>query len=183
MATSFELIYAPEDERALFQFLAPMEFAVWPERIPPGWRPFPANAAAVDRFDALGGTGLYLTAERFAPLETHTVKRGKDKGTIEIDETQSPVIHYERTVPDENGVWVAGHLWTALDISGDARFHPAFPDAFRKLVLALREFVASKSHRSKPGGYFIGMAAARAYKAGTRFREPGHKGREVVPHR
>jgi len=183
MATTFELILAPEDERALFTFLAPMELDVWPETIPRDWKTFPANADAVSRFDALPDTGMYLAAPRFAPLVTRTVKRGKDKGTIELDETQSPVIHFERTLPDEDGVWIAGHLWTQVDLSGDARFHPAFPDAFRKLIVALREYVAKNSHRSKPGGYFVGMHAARAHKAGRRFREPGHRGRAIIPHR
>ena len=62
----------------------------------------------------------YLAAERLGPVIVHPVKRGPDKGMLAIEEVPSPVFHYERSVPNDEGELVSGRLWAELDVTDDA---------------------------------------------------------------
>lgn len=173
MATTFPLVFAPDDERQFFTFLEPFGLTLYPELVPPRWKPIPVNPAACDLLDE---PAYYLAAEALAPVQIDVVKRGKNRGLLMIDETQSPVIHYERSVFDEDGALRSGRLWTWADFTGDARRDPAFPEHFRRMWLQIHEYLKTKCHRSQPAGWVVGPHAARLAKAGTVLRESGHKG-------
>lgn len=178
MASTIDLVLAPHDEEQLFVFLEQWNLVVYPELIPPGYTPFPADRSAVER---LTDDAYYLAAEHIAPVQAYETKRGKNRGLLVIQETESPVIHYTRSVLDENGVLQAGRLWTELS-PGEVEKHPARPEAYRKIWMALREYV-NQFRRSRPAGWFIGPEAARKAKAGLKLREAGHKGKALEPFR
>lgn len=181
MPTLIPFVLAPDDEKQLFDFLARFELTVYPERVPRDWKPFVANAENASRLDL---DAYYLAAERDgATLVSRFVKRGKEVGTIEIDETESPVLHYARSVFDEQGRLRSGRLWTYIDLVGDAKRTPAFPESYRRMWLQIAEYVKVRCHRSQPAGWYIGHAAARLSKAGTELREAGRKGAELKPYR
>jgi hypothetical protein len=173
LPTTIPFVFAPEDEKQFCAFLAPYALAVYPDRVPGGWKPFVLDASSAARLD---GEGYYLAAEQFAPVQMRFVKRGKEKGTQEIDETNSPVLHYLRSHVDEAGQLRSGRLWCELNLTGDMQKNPAFPDAFRRMLVQLREFLQTRCHRSTPAGWLIGPQAARLAKAGTLLREEGRKG-------
>lgn len=178
MPTNLPLVFAPEDEKQFFGFLAPLELECYPARIPPGFQPFLATAATAA---TLEGEAWYLAAARFAPVEVRAIKKGRDRGFLEIDETNSPVIHYERSLFDEAGQLRSGRLWTFLDLTGDADRNPAFPDGFRRLFLKIRDHLVGHCRKSDPAGFLVGPGAARLWKAGTPLRESGRKGGLLEP--
>ena len=181
MASTIEFVLAPEDEKQLFEMLSRFDLTVYPDRTPPDWKP---PKVAPGCLDGLELASCYLAAEGLGPLEVRVVKRGKDAGTIEINESESPVLHYERSVYDEDGALRSGRLWTWLDLEGDIRRNPAFPEQFRRMWIAIREYLQSaRLHKSTPPGWFIGPHAARLHKAGTVLREAGHKGRVLKPYK
>lgn len=179
MASTIHLVLAPQDEEQLFTFLEPWNLVVYPELIPPDYTPFPADRSAVER---LTDEAYYLAAEHVAPVHAYETKRGKNRGMLVIEETESPVIHYTRSVLDDGGVLQAGRLWTALSLN-EIDKHPARSEAFRKIWVALREYVVHGYRRSRPAGWFIGPEAARKAKSGLKLREAGHKGKALTPFR
>src|SRR5919197_5667353 len=118
MAATLHYFMLPEDERALFRVLARHELTVYPEFVPPGYAP---PAADEDVLPSLDAAAYYLAAERLGPVIAHPVKRGPDKGLLVIEEVPSPVIHYERSLPNEEGELVGGRLWAELDVTDDPR--------------------------------------------------------------
>jgi hypothetical protein len=178
--TVIPFVFAPEDEKQFCAFVAPFALTVYPDRVPAGWQPFLLDTSTQDRLD---GPGYYLAAERLADVQLRLVKRGKDKGTQEIDETASPVLHYLRSQFESEGQLRSGRLWCELNLSGDMQRNPAFPDAFRRMLVQVREFLQTRCHRSSPAGFLVGPQAARLWKAGTPLREEGRKGGLLKPYK
>lgn len=179
MASTIRFILAPEDEKELFEMLSRYEMTLYPERIPPGYVAPKVEPACLEGLEV---ESCYLAAENLGPLHLHVVKRGKAAGTSEIDESQSPVIHYERCVIDDEGALRAGRMWMWLDIGGDARRNPAFPDALRNVWLKVRDFIQSRSTKSQPDGWFVGPHAVEAHENGTVLKDAGHRPRVLKPY-
>lgn len=174
MAATLRYFTLPEDELALFRFLAPRSLTVYPELIPPGYAPPAADEAVVARLDA---SAYYLAMERLGPVIVHPVKRGRDRGMLEIEEVPSPVFHYERSLRNEEGELVSGRLWAELDVTDDATSRKGKPLALRKAFEEIRDFFHKSWRRSDPKGFWVGPAAAAAWKReGLVLREAGHRG-------
>jgi hypothetical protein len=176
MAATVHYFMLPEDERAFFRQLARHEITLYPEIVPPDWV---APRATDELVASLDRDAYYLALERLAPVIVHTVKRGKDKGCLKIEEVPSPVFHYERSIRNEDGELVGGRLWAELDVTElpaerEARYKPG---ALRGIFRDLEEHLRKTFRRSDPKGWWVGPAAARAWKSeGLVLREPGHKG-------
>lgn len=177
MAATLHYFMLPEDERAFFRALDRHELTLYPEVVPADWKAPRAQDTVVASLDR---DAYYLAVERVAPVIVHAVKRGRDKGLLKIEEIPSPVFHYERSVPNEDGELVGGRLWAELDVTelpaaSDARYKPT---ALRAIFRDVEEHLRKTFRRSDPKGYWVGPAAARAWKSsGLVLREPGHKGR------
>jgi hypothetical protein len=180
MPTAIDIVFAPEDEAQLFEFLERFHLTVYPDRIPPGYSPFLVRRDTAAR---LVEPSYYLAAEEVGPIQVRTVKKGRDRGATRIDETSSPVIHYDRSIKDELGQLRSGQLWTELNITGDVQRNSAFPDTYRRVWLQMREHLISRCHRSNPPGYLVGIQAARLARAGLVLREAGRKGDLLEVHK
>jgi hypothetical protein len=175
VATKLQYFMLPDDERALFRILARQGLTVYPELVPPGWTP---PAAGEEALPALDGSAYYLAAERLGPVVVHPVKRGPDKGLLVIEEVPSPVFHYERSLPNDAGELVGGRLWAELDITDDPNSRLGKHRGLRATFEDVHAFLRKTFRHSDPKGYWVGPAAARAWKTdGLVLREPGHKGR------
>jgi hypothetical protein len=174
MGATLHYFTLPADERALFRLLARHQLTLYPEIVPPGYVPVPVDDNAVARLE---DTAYYLAAERLGPVIVHPVKRGPNKGMLEIEEIPSPVLHYERSVRNEEGELVAGRLWGELDVTDDPNDRRGKPRALRLLFDELIEDFRKSWRRSEPKGWWVGPAAALACKRGELvLREAGHKG-------
>jgi len=174
MASTLAYFMLPEDELALFRQLARHEITVYPELIPPGYAPPRADADAVARLDQ---PAYYLALERLGPVVVHQLKRGPDKGMLEIEEIPSPVLHYERSLPNEAGELVGGRIWGELEVADRAEA-TGKPRALRHLFDDINAWFRKGWRRSDPKGWWVGPKAAEAWKRrGLVLREPGHKGR------
>jgi len=178
MPVTLSYFMLPEDERAFFRMLAPKGLTLYPEVFPAGTAGRPADERAPE---ALEGEAYYLAAESLGPLVVRPLRRGRDKGLLEIEEVPSPVIHYERSVPGEAGELVGGRLWAELDVTDDPRSKLGKPLALRRIFEDVHAFFRKSWRRSEPKGWWVGPAAAAAWKSGRLvLREPGHKGRAVA---
>jgi hypothetical protein len=176
MAATLQYFMLPEDERALFRILARHALTVYPELVPPAYAP---PAAGEEVLPSLEASAYYLAAERLGPVVVHAVKRGPDKGLLVIEAVPSPVLHYERSLKNEQGELVGGRLWAELDVTDDphARGHGKHR-GLRSTFEEIHTWLRKTFRRSDPKGYWVGPAAARAWKSdGLVLREPGHKGR------
>ncbi len=174
MAATLRYFMLPEDERALFRMLARQQLTLYPELIAPGYAPVAADERAVD---GLAAEADYLAAERLGPVTVHPVKRGPDKGMLVIEEIPSPVFHYERSIRNEDGELVGGRLWAELVVSDDPSSRSGKHQALRAIFEEIHGWLRKTFRRSDPKGWWIGPAAARAWKSGQLvLREPGHKG-------
>ena len=178
MPTVFPFVFAPEDEKQFCTFLGQFDLQVYPDRIPPDWQPFKLDGSTASRLDA---PGYYLAAPHLAEMRMRPVKRGREKGHQEIDETGSPVLHYLRSYTDEKGELRSGRLWCELNLNGDMQRNPAFPEPFRRILVLIREQLHTRGHRSDPSGFVIGAQAARLAKNGLVLREEGRKGGVLKP--
>lgn len=177
MAATLHYFMLPEDERALFRHLERRELTVYPELVPPGWE---APRVAPDLVGSLELPAYYLALERLGPVIVHPVKRGKDRGMLEIEEIPSPVFHYERSVRNEEGELVAGRLWAELDVTDDANTRIGKPLALKSLFQEIHDLFRKNWRRSDPKGFWVGPTAGAAWKRGElKLREAGHKGRLV----
>jgi hypothetical protein len=175
MAATLHYFTLPDDERALFRVLARFELTVWPDLIPPG---HVAPRAGEELVPALDRDAYYLAAERLGPVVVHPVKRGPDKGMLVIEEIPSPVIHYERSRLDEKGELVGGRLWAELDVTDDPHSKEGKHRGLRSIFQEVHDWMRKTFRRSDPKGFWVGPAAARAWKSdGLVLREPGHKGK------
>jgi hypothetical protein len=171
--TAIPFVFAPEDEKQFCTFLAQYELTAYPNRISPDFVSFHVNGQTSAQLEE---PAYYFAAEKWGELKTRNIKRGKDRGFFEIDETASPVIHIYRSVYDEEGQLRSGRLWCELNLIGDVQRNEAFNEPFRRMLLNIREHFHLRCHRSDPSGWFIGAQAARLAKAGTILREEGRKG-------
>lgn len=167
----------PEDERGLFRLLARRELTLYPELVPPGFVPIPMNGDAVDRLDA---PSWYIAAERLGPVVVHPVKRGPDRGMLAIEEIPSPVLHYERSLPNEKGELVSGRIWAELAITDAPDNRREKPQGLRRIFEEIQQYFRKSWRRSEPKGFWVGPKAAAAWKRKELvLREEGHKGGEV----
>jgi hypothetical protein len=177
MPATLQYFALPEDERALFRVLARYQLTLYPELIAPGYAAPLADESAVAGLDE---EAYYLAAERLGPVVVHPVKKGPDRGKVVIEEIPSPVFHYQRSLRNEAGELVAGRLWAELDVADDPRSRAGKPRALRVIFEELHVWLRKTFRRSEPKGWWVGPAAARAWKSeGLVLREAGHKGRLV----
>jgi len=177
LALQLPFFMAREDELDLFRRLEPRELALWPEFVPRGYS---APRLRAELAQGLDGEAYYLA---LGDVQAHPVKRGPSRGLLKIDEVLSPVIHFQRSLPDEEGELRSGHFWAELEASGDLSRLGGKPPAFHRLVRELQEILKGRYRRSQPAGFYIGPAAARLAQAGTPLRVAGRKGGLVVPFR
>ena len=177
MAATLHYFMVPEDERALFRQLTRRELTLWPELIPPDHVPIRLDEHAVEKLE---GPSWYIAAERLGPVIVHPIKRGPDKGMLEIEEVPSPVFHYERSVRNDAGELVAGRLWAELDVTDDAEDRRGKPLALKSLFQEVHDWFRKGWRRSDPKGFWVGPHAAALWKRDELvLREAGHKGREI----
>ena len=150
MGATLHYFMLPADEVALFRFLARQGLTLYPELVPPGYT---APAANEQVLAGLGDSAYYLAAERLGPVIAQPVKRGPNK-----------VLHYERSSRNDAGELVAGRLWAELDVTDNptSRFgkHRGLRATFEEIHVWLRK----SFRRSEPKGFWVGPAAARAWK-------------------
>jgi hypothetical protein len=174
MAATLNYFMLPQDEVALFRILAPHGITVYPELIPPGFKARTADEAVVATLEF---EAYYLAVERMGPVVVHPIKRGPNKGMMEIEEVPSPVFHYERSVRNEREELVSGRLWAELDITNDANSRKGKPLTLRKIFQDVEHYFHKSWRRSDPKGFWVGPAAATAWKReGLVLRESGHTG-------
>jgi len=175
MAATLDLFLLPDDERALIRQLARHRLTLYPERVPPGYQ-----AQAVTEGLALDAEAYYLAAEHLGPVIVRPVKRGPNRGLLEIEEVPSPVIHFRRSLPNEAGELVGGRLWVELNLTDAATSQPGKPWALRQIFDDLQAWCRKALRRGHPPGHWVGPRAAEAWKRGALvLREPGHRGRAV----
>jgi hypothetical protein len=168
---------APEDEVDFFRRLEPRGLDLYPEFVPRG-----AGAAKVsaEAAQALDGDAYYLA---LGDVQAYPIKRGPAKGMMKIDEILSPVVHFQRSLLDEDGQLRSGHFWAETEASGDLARTGGKPPGFHRLVRDIQELLKSRFRTSQPKGFYIGPAAARLSQAGTPLREAGRKGALYLPFR
>ncbi len=177
MGATLHYFMLPDDERALFRLLARREVTVYPELVPSGYAPV---AAAEDTPARLDLPAYYLALERLGPVVVHPVKRGPDRGKLAIEEIPSPVFHYERSLPNEDGELVAGRLWAELEVTDDPESRRGKPYAPRRWSWKSR----TSSGRSRAAAIPRGSGWDRTppppgRRGDFKLREPGHKGRLI----
>lgn len=180
MANVLRFFMSPEDEVAFLRFLERYTFEVYPRRVPEDWETFRALPANQER---LPEEEFYLVAVDIGPALVDKVKRGKDKGSLRIDEVRSPVIFMERSKRNEEGELVSGQLWAELDITPQTGRRDVNPDRFRRLFTEVEEFFRKSFRRGDPKAYFVGPKAAREVKEGLVLRENIHRGGTVRVHK
>ncbi len=177
MPATLRYFMLPEDERAFFRLLARHALTLYPELVPPGYAAPPVREDTPARLDA---AAYYLAAERFGDVVAHPVKRGPDKGLLEIEEVPSPVFHYERSLVGPDGELLGGRLWAELDVTDDPATRLGKPIGLRGIFDEVHRFFRKSWRRSDPKGWWVGPHAAAAHKRGELvLREAGHKGRIV----
>lgn len=180
MAHTLQFFMTPEDEVAFLRALEPIRFDVYPEVSERGYRPFAASAANASR---LTDEAYYLALPTAGELITREIRRGPHKGLYELDEVRSPVIHYERSRPDEDGELRSGKLWAELEVVGDRQKLMTKPDLMKAVFDQIRGHFKKHFHHSDPAGFFVGHGAARKFREGLVLREAGRKGELVRPYK
>ena len=175
MAATHYFFMLPEDERTLFRFLERHEITLYPELIPPGWKPLRVTDANLPQ---LVEPAYYMAFEKVGTVVVHPIKRGPDKGMLKIEEVPSPVFHYERSVRNEADELVGGRLWAELIVTGASDDIRGKPRVLTGVFDELHGMFRKNWRRSDPKGYWVGPKAAEAVKReGLVLREPGYKGR------
>jgi len=165
----------PDDERSLFRLLSRREVTLYPQLVPPGYAPLPAREDTSARLDE---PAYFLALERLGPVLVRPVKRGPDRGMLVIEEVPSPVLHYERSLPNDRGDLVSGRLWAELEVKGGPGSREGKPYPLKALFLEIQGLFRKSFRRSEPKGFWVGPHASAAWRRGDlRLRESGHKGR------
>jgi hypothetical protein len=171
LALQIRFFMAPDDERALLRQLVPLQLEIYPELSEPRHQPELISEATV-----LDQPAYYLAA---GDVSGYPIKRGPDRGRWKLDEVASPVIHFSRSLPDEDGELRSGSFWAETESSGDQSRTGGKPIRFMKAVRELQELIKSRYRKSTPVKgtvYFVGPACARL---GLPLREEGRKGEPV----
>jgi hypothetical protein len=175
MASKLDFFMLPEDEKSFFRLLGRHRITMYPELFEPGWT---APAAVEATLPSLDQEAYYLALEDLGPVVFHPIKRGPDRGLLKIEEVPSPVLHYQRSPPNEAGELVGGSLWGELVDTGAGDSIRGKPRGLVHLFEEVHAFFRKGWRRSDPKGYWVGPKAAEALKRqGLVLREPGHKGR------
>lgn len=175
MALSIRFFMAPDDERALLRLLVPLQLELWPDLSEPNHQPEVISDATV-----LDEPAYYLAA---GDVTGYPIKRGPTKGRWKLDEVASPVIHFLRSLPDEDGELRSGSFWAETESSGDQSRTGGKPARFMRAVRELHELIKSRYRKSSPVKgtvYFVGPVCARL---GLPLREEGRKGMPVTVYR
>lgn len=175
MALQLRFFMAPDDERDLLRRLAPLELQLWPVVSEPRFA-----APRIDETTGLVEPAYYLAA---GDVIGYPVKRGPDRGRWKIDEVASPVIHFARSLPDEDGELRSGSFWAEIEALGDNARTGGKPLRFLRAIRELQELLKARYRRSSPvkgAVYFVGPACARS---GVALREEGRKGESVSVYR
>lgn len=180
MANLVHIFFNADDEVAFFRALERFHLELYPVRIPPNWKPPRVNADAIK---VLPEDAAYLAASELGDVLVDKVKRGQDKGSWRVDEVRSPVIYFERSRTNEEGALLSGKLWAELDVTPQTGRRTAAPDRFRRLFMDVEEWIKKTCRKSDPKGFFIGPAAARAFKEGLVLRDADPKGHVIRPFR
>src|SRR5476649_268444 len=163
---------APDDERELLRRLIPLQLELWPELSEPRHR-----AELITEATVLAEPAYYLAA---GDVTGYPIKRGPDRGRWKLDEVASPVIHFSRSLPDEEGELRSGSFWAETESSGDQSRTGGKTVRFMKVVRELHELIKSRYRKSSPVGgtvYFIGPVCARL---GLPLREECRKGEPIA---
>ena len=169
-----------EDERAFLLFLSRFEFEIYPVRVPPDWKPLPANEKAASQ---LPPESFYLAASKVGPVVVDRVKRGPLKGHWRVDEVRSPVVFFGRSALNEAGELLSGNMWAELDVTPQTGRQNAAPDHFRSLYLQIEEWLKKTFRKGNPIGFLVGPHAARRSKGGLILRDAAPRGKTVLPYR
>ena len=180
MANVVRFVLDPEDELAFFRAISGLKLEVYPVRVPPDWRPYLANEAAIPN---LPEDALYLAEPQGGPVLVDKVKRGPDKGAWRVDVVRSPVIYCERSRTNEDGELLSGKLWAELDITPQTGRRDAAPERFRKTFLEVESWFKRACRKSEPVGFWIGPHAARRHKEGLVLRDAEPRGPILRPYR
>jgi hypothetical protein len=175
LALQIRFFMAPEDERDFLRRLAPMQLELWPEFADPRFEP-----QLIGEDTVLDDPAYYLAA---GDVSGYPIKRGKDRGRWKIDEVASPVLHFSRSLPDEDGELRSGALWAEIEAAGDYSRAGGKPVRFLKAVREIHELIKSRFRKSSPVKgliYFVGPFCARS---GMPLREEGRKGEPVTVYR
>jgi hypothetical protein len=175
LALQIRFFMAPEDERDLLRRLAPLHLELWPESTEPRYQ-----AEVISEATVLEEAAYYLAA---GDVTGYPVKRGPDRGRWKLDEVLSPVIHFARSLPDEDGQLRSGSFWAETEASGDQARTGGKPVRFLRAVRELQEMIKSRYRKSSPvkgTTYFVGPACARL---DVPLREEGRKGEPVLVYR
>ena len=178
MAHQIHFFMTPEDELELLRKLEPWKLDLYPELTEVAAQPILADASV-----QLDGPGYYFAV---GDVQAYAIKRGKTRGMWKIDEVDSPVIYFERSLPDENGELRAGKFWVELEASGDYARTGGKPDRLRRLWLEIHGFLKVRYRKSKPThgqGFYVGPHAARAAQGGLVLREAGRGGETIEAYR
>lgn len=168
-----------DDEVAFLRFLERFSLEVYPRRVPQGWQPFRAEAAARPRLPE----EVYLAAPELGPVLVDRVKRGPDKGALRVDEVRSPVMFWERCRLAEDGELLAGQLWAETSVTGQTGRRDPAPDRFRALFQEIEQWLKKSCRRSEPAGFLIGPRTARLAREGLRLRAEERRPSEVRVYR
>ena len=181
MANVIRFFMGPEDERSFLRDVAPLGLELYPEIVPPDWKPPKVDEKLAGQLEE---AAYYLGAPEIGPITVDKVKRGPNKGKWMIFEVVSPVIHYERSIVDpEDGTLRPGRLWAELEVSGDTQRRVQKASSFAHLFRQVTDIVARRARKSQPTGYLVLPDAVRLHNAGTELREEGRKGAVIRPFR
>lgn len=178
MASVVRFFMSPDDERVFLGELAPMGLELYPEIVPQGY-----SAPAVGPGVTLTDAAYYLGVPAAGPVQVDKVKRGPDRGRWMVLEVVSPVIHWQRSLPDEDGVLRPGRLWAELQVSGDVQKRVQKSTLFEGVFKRIEETLRRRARRSDPVGYLILPGAVREHERGVELREEGRNGKPVRPFR
>jgi len=175
MALQIRFFMSPEDERELLRRIAHLDLELWPVLTEPGYR-----APRADEEAELAEPAYYLAA---GDVTGYPIKKGPERGRWKIDEVISPVIFFQRSLPDEDGELRSGYLWAETESAGDYSRAGGKPVRFLRAVREIQELIKSRYRKSSPVKgtiYLVGPACARS---GARLREEGRKGESVTVYR
>jgi hypothetical protein len=175
LALQIRFFMSPDDEKALVRSLAHLELELWPEITEPHFR-----APKITESIIFTEPAYYFAA---GDVSGYPMKRGPDRGRWKLDEIASPVIHFSRSLPDEDGELRSGSFWAETESAGDYSRQGGKPVRFLKAVRELHELIKARYRKSTPVKgtvYYVGPACARS---GVPLREEGRKGEPVTVYR